>query len=205
MRQRGSVQRWVGVFVVAAASAVAAAGGGIGAIKSQDLREWLSYIASDELQGRATYSSGIGLAAAYIEGHLRGWGVKPAGDHGGYLQTVRVLGVKTTSRASVTVEVAGETRTFADGDGITLPKNMGGKRRFTVDRVEFAGYGLDAPGAGHSDYRGKDVKDAAVVWLGSSGPKGLDQATYRRLLTGRNRYATEQLGAVASIGPATRA
>jgi hypothetical protein len=79
---------------------------------------------------------------------------------------------------------------------------MGGKRRFTVDRVEFAGYGLDAPGAGHSDYRGKDVKDAAVVWLGSSGPRGLDQATYRRLLTGRNRYATEQLGAVASIGPA---
>ena len=205
MRQRGTVQRWAGAFVVVAASAVAAAGGGIGAIKSQDLREWLSYVASDELQGRATYSSGIGLAAAYIEGHLRGWGVKPAGDHGGYLQTVRVLGVKTTSRASVTVEVAGETRTFADGDGITLPKNMGGKRRFTVDRVEFAGYGLDAPGAGHSDYRGKDVKDAAVVWLGSSGPKGLDQATYRRLLSGRNRYATEQLGAVASIGPASGA
>jgi hypothetical protein len=205
MRQCGTVQRWVGAFVVAAASTVAAATGGIGAIKSQDLKEWLSYIASDELQGRATYSSGIGLAAAYIEGHLRGWGVKPAGDHGGYLQTVRVLGVKTTSRASVTVDVAGETRTFADGDGITLPKNMGGKRRFTVDRVEFAGYGLDAPGASHSDYRGKDVKDAAVVWLGSSGPKGLDQATYRRLLMGRNRYATEQLGAVASIGPAAGA
>src|SRR4030095_5696850 len=80
----------------------------------------------------------------------------------------------------------------------------GGKRRFTVDRVEFAGYGLDAPGASHSDYRGKDVKDAAVVWLGSSGPKGLDQATYRRLLMGRNRYATEQLGAVASVGPGAR-
>jgi hypothetical protein len=220
MRQRGSVQRWVGAFVVVAASAVAAAGGrpslaasppsygatgAIGAIRSQDLKEWLSYVASDELQGRATYSSGIGLAAAYIEGHLRSWGVKPAGDHGGYLQTVRVLGVKTTSRASVTVEVAGETRTFADGDGIALPKNMGGKRRFTIDRVEFAGYGLDAPGAGHSDYRGNDVKDAAVIWLGSSGPKGLDQATYRRLLMGRNRYATEQLGAVASIGPATAA
>jgi len=217
MRLRGSVQQLVGAFVVAAATAVAAASpppwleaappsyaatGGIGAIKSQDLKEWLTYVASDELQGRATYGSGIGLAAAYIEDHLRTWGVKPAGDHGGYLQTVRVLGVKATSRASVTVEVAGETRTFADGDGITLPKNMGGKRRFTVDRVEFAGYGLDAPGAGHSDYRGKDVRNAAVVWLGSSGPKGLDLATYRRLLMGRNRYATEQLGAVASIGPA---
>ena len=127
--------------------------------------------------------------------------MKSAGDHGSYLQTVRVLGVKTTSHASVSVTVGGETRTFADGEGITFPKNMGGKRRFTVDRVEFAGYGLDAPGAAHMDFRGKDVKDAAVVWLGNNGPKGIDLATYRRVLTGRNRYATEQLGAAASIGP----
>jgi hypothetical protein len=74
-----------------------------------------------------------------------------------------VLGVKTTSHSSVTVEVNGESKTFADGSGITFPKNMGGKRRFTVSRVEFAGYGVDAPGAGHVDYRGTDVKGAVVV------------------------------------------
>jgi hypothetical protein len=78
---------------------------------------------------------------------------------------------------------------------------MGGKRRFTVSRVEFAGYGLDAPGAAHMDFRGKDVKDAVVVWLGASGPKGVDGAIYRRLLMERGRYATEQRGAAASIGP----
>jgi hypothetical protein len=55
------------VLIAGAVSAVAAAGGGIGSIKTQDLREWLSYIASDELQGRAVYGTGIGLAAAYIE------------------------------------------------------------------------------------------------------------------------------------------
>ena len=149
--------------------------------------------------------AGFGLAAGYVADHLRAWGVKPAGDHGSYLQTVRVLGVKTTSRSTVTVTVNGETRTFADGDGITFPKNMGGKRRFTVDRVEFAGYGLDAPGAGHVDFRGKDVKDAAVVWLGTNGPKNIDQAVFRRVLSGRSRYATEQLGAAASIGPVSEA
>src|SRR5215510_3286314 len=160
MRQRVSVQRWVVAFVVSAASAVAAAGGppslgtsnpshgdtgGIGVIKSQDLKEWLSYVASDELQGRATYSSGIGLAAAYIEEHLGSWGVKPAGDHGGYLQAVRVLGVKTTSRAFVSVKVGKETRTFRDGEGVTFPRNAGAQRTFTIDHVEFAGYGLNAP------------------------------------------------------------
>ncbi len=34
-----------------------------------------------------------------------------------------------------------------------------------------------------------------------NGPKDLDQSVYRRMLLGRNRYATEQLGAAASIGP----
>jgi hypothetical protein len=197
--------RAVVTVVVGCAVVTLSAAGGPSAIRSQDLREWLTYIASDELEGRAVFSSGFGLAAAYIEDHLHAWGVKPAGDPGHYLQTVRVLGVKTTSHASVTVQVNGEAKTFTDGDGIAFPRNMGGKRRFTVSRVEFAGYGLDAPGAAHMDFRGKDVKDAVVVWLGSSGPKGLEAATYRRLLTGRGRYATEQLGAAASIGPETPA
>jgi hypothetical protein len=147
------------------------------------------------------FTTGFGLAAGYIAEHLHSWGVKPAGDHGSYLQTVRVLGVKTTSRSTVSVTVNGETRTFADGEGITFPRNMGGKRRFTVDRVEFAGYGLDAPGASHLDFRGKDVQEAAVVWLGTNGPKDIDLSVFRRVLSGRNRYATEQLGGAGSIGP----
>jgi len=191
----------VAAAVVVATAGAAAAGGGIGAIKSPDLRDWLTYLASDELEGRAVFSAGFGLAAGYVSEHLHAWGVKPAGDHGSYLQTVRVLGVKTTSRSTVTVTVNGESRTFADGEGIVFPKNMGGKRRFTVERVEFAGYALDAPGAGHTDFRGKDVKNAAVVWLGTNGPRNIDQAVFRRVLIGRGRYATEQLGAAASLGP----
>jgi hypothetical protein len=181
-----------------------AAGGGIGAIKSLDLRDWLTYVSSDELEGRAVFSAGFGLAAGYVSDHLRAWGVKPAGDHGSYLQTVRVLGVKTTSRSTVSVTVNGETRTFADGDGITFPKNMGGKRRLTVERVEFAGYGLDAPGAatwtfaaGHEERGGHLARDQR--------PKNIDQAVFRRVLSGRGRYATEQLGAAASIGPVSEA
>jgi hypothetical protein len=199
---RRGVRGWIAVLLVVGLGAAAAvAGGGSASITSRDLREWLTYIASDELLGRAVFSAGFGLAGAYIEDHLRLWGVKPAGDPGQFLQTVRVLGVKTTSHSTITVNVNGESKVFADGAGVTFPRNMGGKRQLTVARVEFAGYGLDAPGANHMDYRGKDVKDSAVVWLGASGPKDIDQATYRRLLTGRNRYATEQLGAAASIGP----
>ena len=176
----------------------AASRGGPSSFDVRDLREWLTYIASDDLQGRATFSAGLGLAASYIESHLRDWGVKPGGDNGSYLQTVRVTGVKSTSHSTVIVEIGGERRTFAE-DAIRFPRNAGANQRITIDRVEFAGYGLDAPQANHQDYRRLDVKGAAVVWLGSAGPAGIDQSL-TRLLNGRNRYATDELLAAAVIG-----
>ena len=87
--------------------------GGIGSIQEGPLREWLTYLSSDQLQGRATYSEGLGLAAAYIADRLQEAGVKPAGDNGSYFQVVKVLGVRTTSRSSVTVEVNGQRRVQA--------------------------------------------------------------------------------------------
>jgi hypothetical protein len=179
----------------------AATDNGLASIDKSDLKEWLSYIASDELEGRALYSAGLGLAAAYIENHLRMWGAKPAGDNGvSYLQTVRVLGVRATGHSTVTVEVGGQTRTFAEGEGVTFPKNVGRKRRLTIDHVEFAAYGVDAPRSNHMDYAGKDVNGAAVIWLGARGPRDLNAST-ARLLASRSRYATEQLQAAAAIGP----
>ena len=153
---------------LAAVVTLSAATDNLASIEKNDLKGWLSYIASDELEGRGLYSAGLGLAAAYIENHLRTWGAKPAGDNGSsYLQTVRVLGVRSTGQSTVTVEIGGQTRTFADGAGVTFPKNVGGKRRVTIDRVEFAGYGVDAPRANHMDFAGKDVKGTAVLWLGA--------------------------------------
>src|SRR5438128_2322602 len=86
-------------------------------IQPGDIREWLGYIASDELEGRQVFTEGLGLAAAYISDHLAAWNVKPGGEDGTYFQTVKVLGVRTTSKASVTVEVNGQTRVFKDGEG----------------------------------------------------------------------------------------
>lgn len=170
-------------------------------IQTADLREWLTYLASDELQGRATFSEGLGLAAAYIQHRLAEWRVAPAGDRGGYLQTVKVQGVRTTSRASVTVRVGRETRVFRDGEGVTFPREMGGARTLTLDRVYFAGYGLDAPSIRHNDFANRDVDDAAVVYVGAKGPRALDSAQYRRVLNGRSRYVLDQVGAAAVVGP----
>ena len=183
----------------------AAAGGGLSSIRQDELRLWLTDISSDQMQGRALHSAGLGRTAAYIEQRLREWNIQPGGDPGSYLQTVRIQGVRTTSRSTVTVQVGRQTRTFKDGEGVTLPRFQGGKRGVVATRVEFVGYGIDIPAAGQMDYRGKDVKDTAVVFLGMNGPKGVDSGTYRQILTGRSRYAIDQQGALATIDAAAPA
>ncbi|PYR71839.1 MAG: hypothetical protein DMF86_25100, partial [Acidobacteria bacterium] len=60
-------------------SRTAASAGGPGSITPEELKEWLSYIASDELEGRQVYTEGLGLAGAYIADHLKDWGLKPSG------------------------------------------------------------------------------------------------------------------------------
>jgi len=172
---------------------------GVSAITAADVKEWLSYIASDQLQGRQVYTEGLGLAGAYIADHLKDWGVKPGGDDGSYFQVVKVLGVNVTRHSTVTVSVNGQTRTFKDGEGVTFPANAGGKQTITAN-AEFVGYGLSLPDAGIDDYRGKDAGGKVAIYVGR-GPAALTPAQ-NRLVSARGRNAIELRHAAAAIGPA---
>ncbi len=193
------VQRVIAVFLL-----VGVLGGTLSAQQSAItpdlLRQWLTYIASDELEGRGTFSEGLALAGSYIAEQLKDAGVKPGGDDGSYFQRVAVLGVRTINRSTVTVEINGVTRTFKHDEGVTFRRNVGGDRTFTLNEIVFAGYGLNL-GESHNDYKGLDVKDKAVVWLGPRGPSGTDQQRVGRMLNARASVATEELGGAASIAP----
>ncbi|MEO6236687.1 MAG: M28 family peptidase [Vicinamibacterales bacterium] len=173
---------------------------GVSAITAADMKEWLSYIASDQLQGRQVYTEGLGLAAAYIADHLKDWGVKPGGDEGSYFQVVKVLGVNVKRNSSVTVTVNGETRTFKDGEGVNFPANAGGKQTINAG-AEFVGYGLSLPEPNIDDFKGKDLTGKVAIYVGGRGPAALT-ATQNRLLGARARTAIELQHAVAAIGPA---
>src|SRR5271154_4798695 len=60
-------------------------------ISAQSLRGHLSFLASDLLEGRATPSRGLDLAAEYIAAQFRRAGLEPLGDDG-YFQTGSVDG-----------------------------------------------------------------------------------------------------------------
>ena len=57
-------------------------------ITAGNLRNYLTFIASDALQGRDTPSQGLDVAAEFIAFHLRKWGLKPAGDNGTFFQKI---------------------------------------------------------------------------------------------------------------------
>jgi hypothetical protein len=162
------------------------------------MKTWLTYIASDALQGRQVYTEGLGLAGAYVADHLKTWGVTPVGDAGSYFQTVSVHGMRTRSNSSVTVTKNGQTRIFKDGDGVTFPRNQGGKQSITTG-VEFVGYGLQLRAFNHDDYANRSLKGKVALYIGR-GIRGM-AAGQNRLINGRARDAVELHQAVAAIGP----
>jgi hypothetical protein len=134
-------------------------------ISTADMKEWLTYLSSDELQGRQVFTEGYGLAASYIAEHLRQWGVKPLGDDGTYFENVKLKGYKVTRNSTVGVTANGETKTFKHGDHVTFNVNSGGKQSLTFSGVEFIGYGLPA------DLQGRDLKDKLVVTVPNLSPQ----------------------------------
>src|SRR5882724_6016724 len=61
---------------------------GADVIAAAQLRDYLSFIASDELEGRDTPSRGLDTTAKFLAMNLSRWGFKPAGDDGGYFQKI---------------------------------------------------------------------------------------------------------------------
>jgi hypothetical protein len=133
-------------------------------VSAAEMKEWLTYLSSDELAGRQVFTEGYGLAAQYIADHLREWGVKPLGANGTYLQPVRLKGYKATRNSAVTLESNGQAQTFKHGDHVNFNANAGGKQTLTFESIEFLGYGLPA------DYQGRDIKNKLVVMVPNLAP-----------------------------------
>src|SRR5438045_321686 len=76
-------------------------------LSANGLRADVSFLASDALQGRATPSPGLDIAAEYIAAQFRRAGLEPAGDDG-YFQTAAFQ--------SVTPNLDGLELTFESGE-----------------------------------------------------------------------------------------
>lgn len=77
------------------------------------LRDYLFYVASDEMEGRDTPSRGLNLTAKFIALNLKHWGFKPAGDDGTFFQNIALLRETADARNS-SLSVGGESLKYGE-------------------------------------------------------------------------------------------
>src|SRR5689334_24902150 len=83
---------------------------GVDTIAANQMRDYLTFIASDEMEGRDTPSRGLNTTAKFLALNLSRWGFKPAGDNGTFLQRIEL----TRNRVD-----SGETRVELNGRVLT--------------------------------------------------------------------------------------
>src|SRR5438105_1132291 len=93
------------------ASTIAARG--TDTITAAEMKSYLYFIASDEMEGRDTPSRGLDTVAKFIAMNLTRWGFKPAGDDGTFFQKIALRrDVLDTSKSSA--EINGQKFTIGD-------------------------------------------------------------------------------------------
>src|SRR6202011_756842 len=80
-RKHWQAPLWIGVLILGGASARAADD----AVEAR-LRKDVTFLASDECEGRGVATKGITLAADYIANEFKSAGLKPGGNNGSYFQ-----------------------------------------------------------------------------------------------------------------------
>src|ERR1041385_3319823 len=94
---------------------------GVDTIEAAQLKDYLSFIASDEMEGRDTPSRGLDTTAKFLAMNLDRWGFKPAGEDGSFFQKIS-LRRNYIDRSATQVQLNGQTLVLGD-DYIPLARN----------------------------------------------------------------------------------
>jgi Tol biopolymer transport system component/membrane-associated protease RseP (regulator of RpoE activity) len=159
-------------------------------ISPDDLKRHISYLASDELEGRLTGTKGEQLATEYVAASFKQYGLQPAGENGTYF-------VPFDFTAGVALGVGNRLSSNADSPGDPpkvrrdwIPLSFSSVGRTEETGVVFVGYGMEVPAGKtskgpeeeYSSYIHADVKDKWVIILRYL-PDGLSQEGRQRFFT----------------------
>lgn len=128
------------------------------------LQAHVEYLAGDALLGRGTAQHGGELAAGYIAAQFRRLRLQPGGDAGGYLQAVPLDLQVGDDGSALEYRQGPLTVRFEPGPAWRL----GGacpQAGILEGSLAYVGYGISAPGLGHDDYAGIDVRGKVVLAL----------------------------------------
>ena len=146
---------------------------GTDTIAAAQLRDYLTFIASDEMEGRDTPSRGLDTTAKFLAMNLARWGFKPAGDNGSFFQRIdlrrdRIDPNQTRVELNGRVLTAGRDYLPAGGSG-----DIKGQ-------LVFAGTGWYLKSKNIDAYNGVDPTGKIAVIFGSPNipPRGITRADF---------------------------
>ncbi len=153
----------------AASAATSVNARGVETISAAQFKNYLSFIASDEMEGRDTPSRGLDTTAKFIAMNLERWGFKPAGDDGSFFQKI-VLRRDQIDGAQSSAEINGQKFNFGED---FLPNALAAT---LTGPLVYAGHGWVVKSKNIDAYQGIDVKDKIVVVFGEGMPQGVTRA-----------------------------
>ena len=159
----------------AAATLTAAERKATAQVKLETIREVTTTLSSKEFEGRGTAQPGGDRAASYLAARFAKLGLKPGGENGGYLQSIKFRSAQVLPSTSVKI---GDVALIHGEDYVIYPP-------YTSEQVDgsggvvFAGYGVVSTELKRDDFGGLDVKDKVVIILGGQ-PTSVDAAAWRR-------------------------
>ncbi len=142
------------------------------------LRKDLTYLASDECEGRGPGTAGIDKAADYIAAAFQAAGLRGAADGGSYFQPFTVRGDPELGKdVGVTVNGPG-----GESSSLKLRQDfqpMGLSGNGTAEGpVVFVGYGISSEKPAYDDYHGVDVAGKVVLMIRRAPRYGNDKQPF---------------------------
>jgi Zn-dependent M28 family amino/carboxypeptidase len=172
-------------------------------IEAERIRAHVRFLADDLLEGRGTGTRGSDLAAKYIATQFALYGLKPAGDDGGYLQRVAFTGVHTLPATQVSLQPEhGGALNLKLGEDFVVG-NQTQTDSVDIDApIVFVGYGIEAPEYQWNDYAGADVKGKVVLVIVNEPPSKDPKFFNAEALTyyGRWTYKFEEAARKGALG-----
>jgi len=135
-------------------------------VDSNQIRADVTYLADDKLLGRAPGTPGYQMAVDYVVGRLKDLGVKPAGENGTWVQTVKFR--KSFSTDGLMTMNGTELK---KGTDYSISSNPAKANVNLNGGLVFVGYGASEPKLGYDDYAGVDVKGKIVVVVSGAPDK----------------------------------
>jgi Zn-dependent M28 family amino/carboxypeptidase len=172
-------------------------------INPERIRWHVRYLSHDLLEGRGTGQRGGDIAAEYIATQFAEYGLKPAGDHGTYMQKVPLVGITTAPETQFAlVPRQGETMNLKPLDDYVAYDQTQQALSDVDAEIVYVGYGIEAPEYNWDDYKGVDVRGKVLLMLVNQPPSDDPKFFKGKALTyyGRWTYKYEEAVRKGAVG-----